>query len=224
MTRKSEVSIEAGDASLPGTLTLPDGCTGLVVFSHGSGSSRYSPRNRRVAGILNEGGLGTLLFDLLTAGEHEMDQRTREHRFDIDLLTGRLTAAVDWLGADPATGNLAFGLFGSSTGAASALNTAARRPDRIRAVVSGGGRPDLAIPALPAVRAATLLIVGEQDDPVIEMNRQAAEHLQAECEIAIVPGATHLFEEPGALERVARLATDWFLRYLGPPTGDGGRD
>lgn len=223
MTRRSEVTIEAGNAVLPGTLTLPDDCAGLVVFSHGSGSSRFSPRNQYVAGVLNEGGLGTLLFDLLTADEHEVDRYTRELRFDIDLLTRRLTGALDWLAARPATGNLGCGLFGSSTGAASALNAAALRTDTVRAVVSRGGRPDLAISSLPDVRAPTLLIVGERDEQVIEMNRRAADHLQTECEIAIVPGATHLFEEPGTLERAARLATDWFLRFLGPSSAGGVR-
>lgn len=187
---------------------------GLVVFSHGSGSSRFSSRNQYVAGILNEGGLGTLLFDLLTAEEHEVDQYSREYRFDIDLLTRRLTGTVDWLTANPDTADLDLGLFGSSTGAASALNTAAERPEAISAVVSRGGRPDLSIPSLPGVRAPTLLIVGERDKQVIEMNRKAAEHLRVECEMAIVPGATHLFEEPGTLEQVANLARMWFVGHL----------
>lgn len=187
---------------------------GLVVFSHGSGSSRFSSRNQYVAGVLNEGGLGTLLFDLLTAEEHEVDQYSREYRFDIDLLTSRLTGTVDWLAANPDTADLDLGLFGSSTGAASALNTAAERPEAISAVVSRGGRPDLSIPSLPGVRAPTLLIVGERDKQVIEMNRKAAEHLRAECEMAIVPGATHLFEEPGTLEQVANLARMWFVGHL----------
>lgn len=216
MTRRKKVTIGAGGVELPGTLTLPDGCAGLVMFSHGSGSSRLSPRNQYVAGVLNNGGLGTMLFDLLTFEEYEIDQYTREFRFDIDLLTQRLTGAVDWVTRQSEVGELAYGLFGSSTGAASALNTSARRPDAIRAVVSRGGRPDLAIPTLPSVRAPTLLIVGEQDEIVIGMNRKAAEYLKVECDIAIVSGATHLFEEPGALEKVACLARDWFLRFLAP--------
>lgn len=203
---------------LPGDLTLPDQCTGLVVFSHGSGSSRLSPRNRFVAEALNEGGLGTLLFDLLTAGEEETDRYTREYRFDIDLLTRRLTGAVDWLAEQAATKDLAIGLFGSSTGAASALNAAAARSEAVQAVVSRGGRPDLAMPALGQVRAPVLLIVGERDSQVIALNRKAAARL-AQCEIEIVAGATHLFEEPGTLEQVARLARDWFRRHLGAPPG-----
>lgn len=194
-------------------LTVPESAMGLVVFSHGSGSSRFSSRNQYVAGVLNEGGLGTLLFDLLTAEEHEVDQYSREYRFDIDLLTSRLTGTVDWLTANPDTADLDLGLFGSSTGAASALNTAAERPEAISAVVSRGGRPDLSIPSLPGVRAPTLLIVGERDKQVIELNRKAAEHLRAECEMAIVPGATHLFEEPGTLEQVANLARMWFVGH-----------
>lgn len=215
-----EVAVETDGVELPGTLALPEGAPGLVVFSHGSGSSRFSPRNRYVAGVLNEGRLGTLLFDLLTPEEHAADQYTRELRFDIGRLTRRLSGTVDWLGRREATRDLDLGLFGSSTGAASALNTAAERPDAVGAVVSRGGRPDLAIPSLPGVRAPTLLIVGEFDEAVIGMNREAADHLRVECDIAIVPGATHLFEEPGTLERVAVLARDWFRRHLGATPGE----
>lgn len=216
VSRQRELAIQTGGVTLSGTLVLPEDCAGIVVFSHGSGSSRFSPRNRYVADYMIEGGLGTLLFDLLTDEEHEVDQYSREFRFDIGLLTRRLTGAVDWLGGHDATRELKFGLFGSSTGAASALNVAAARPNAVGAVVSRGGRPDLAIPSLPAVRAPTLLVVGELDEVVIGMNREAAAHLRVECEIAIVPGATHLFEEPGTLEQVARLARDWFIRFLGP--------
>jgi len=210
----AEVIVQAGEVALEGTLTLPEPAIGVVAFAHGSGSSRFSPRNRFVSGFLNEGGLATLLFDLLTAREHEVDEWTRELRFDIDLLTRRLVGAVDWLTAHPQAGKLRIGLFGASTGAAAALAAAAERPERVVAVVSRGGRPDLAMAALPRVRAATLLIVGGLDQPVIGMNRDAAAHLEVEHRIEIVPGATHLFEEPGKLEEVARLAREWFQRHL----------
>lgn len=213
-TPAAEVTVRAGDAALPGQLVVPAGAKGLVVFVHGSGSSRFSPRNRYVAEVLNGGHLGTLLFDLLTAAEHEIDERTRELRFDIDLLRVRLIAAIDWLRAEPQTSGLRLGLFGASTGAAAALNAAAERPDDVAAVVSRGGRPDLALPVLPRVRAPTLLIVGSLDEPVIGMNRRAADRLTAKWKLEIVPGATHLFEEPGKLERVAELARDWFTRHL----------
>jgi dienelactone hydrolase len=186
-----------------------------VLFAHGSGSSRFSPRNRFVADFLNEGGLATLLLDLLTAEESEIDERTGALRFDIGLLSGRLIGAVDWLGARPDTRDLRIGIFGASTGAAAALNAAAERPAQVAAVVSRGGRPDLAMAALPRVRAPTLLIVGGLDGPVIGMNRSAAAQLACEHQLEIVPGATHLFEEPGKLEEVARLARDWFQRHLG---------
>jgi pimeloyl-ACP methyl ester carboxylesterase len=212
--RSADVTVRAADAALEGTLALPQQAPGIVVFAHGSGSSRFSPRNQYVSGFLNEGGLGTLLFDLLTAEEHEVDELTRELRFDIELLSRRLAAAVDWLAGRAETRDLPVGLFGASTGAAAALIAAAERPERVGAVVSRGGRPDLAIPALARVRAPTLLIVGGRDGPVIGMNREAAAHLRAEHRIEIVPGATHLFEEPGKLEEVARLARDWFQRHL----------
>ncbi|MDH3286891.1 MAG: dienelactone hydrolase family protein [Betaproteobacteria bacterium] len=210
----NDVTVQAANAALEGTLVLPQRAAGIVVFAHGSGSSRFSPRNQYVSDFLNEGGLGTLLFDLLTAEEHEIDELTRELRFDIDLLSGRLIGAIDWLAAGAHTASLGVGLFGASTGAAAALRAAAERPDRVAAVVSRGGRPDLAMAALPRVHAPTLLIVGGRDAPVIEMNREAAAQLRTEHRIEIVPGATHLFEEPGALEQVARHARDWFQRHL----------
>ena len=209
------VDIQANRVQLEGELTVPEGARGIVVFAHGSGSSRLSPRNRRVANALNQVKLGTLLFDLLTTGEEQLDLRTRALRFDIGLLSQRLVGAVDWLASRPRTRDLRVGLFGASTGAAAALIAAAWRPDHVHAVVSRGGRPDLAAESLPEVRAPTLLIVGGYDTPVIEMNRQAAALLeQAEHRLDIVPGATHLFEEPGKLEEVSHLARDWFLRHL----------
>ncbi len=209
-----DVTVQAGEARLDGIRSIPPDPRGIVVFVHGSGSSRFSSRNRYVAGVLNKSGLATLLFDLLTAAEDEIDQRTRELRFNIDLLSERTTATVDWLGHQERVRDLPLGLFGASTGAAAALNAAAARPQRVGAVVSRGGRPDLAPEALPRVTAPTLLIVGGDDLAVIEMNRSAAERLAAPHELSIVPGATHLFEEPGKLEQVASLARDWFLRHL----------
>ncbi len=217
----TEVTIQAGEVLLEGMIALPEAARGIVVFVHGSGSSRFSHRNRFVAELLNQGGLATLLFDLLTAEEHEIDLHTRELRLDIDLLTRRLTDVVDWLGEQPETGELRIGLFGASTGAAAALNTAAERLEHVAAVVSRGGRPDLAMAALPHVRAPTLLIVGGLDRTVIEMNRAAAQHLTIDQRIEIVPGATHLFEEAGKLEEVARLALEWFQRYLSRAGKDG---
>ena len=211
-----EIVIQAGQARLEGTLALPARADAVILFAHGSGSSRFSPRNRAVARWLNEAGLGTLLFDLLTAEEQVVDERTGALRFDISLLARRLTGAVDAAAGMRETRGLHTGLFGASTGAAAALVTAAERPERIAAVVSRGGRPDLALPDLPRVRAPTLLIVGGLDGPVIGMNRQAAARLSCEHRLEIVPGATHLFEEPGALEHVARLAADWFLRHRSP--------
>lgn len=211
----TEITVRAGDAALEGSLVLAGKACGVVAFAHGSGSSRFSTRNQYVAAFLNEGGLGTLLFDLLTQKEHEIDEVTRELRFDIELLARRLVGAVDWLARRTEIRDLPIGLFGASTGAAAALIAAAERPDRVAAVVSRGGRPDLAIPALARVQAPTLLVVGGRDGPVIDMNREAAAHLRAEHRIEIVPGATHLFEEPGKLEEVARLARDWFRRHLG---------
>lgn len=209
-----DVTVELYDAVLPGSLAIPDNASGIVIFAHGSGSSRFSSRNRLVAEFLNQGGLATLLFDLLTAEEHRVDEWTRELRFDIDLLTKRLTGAVDWLEGRDDVADLPIGLFGASTGAAAALRTAAERPGRVAAVVSRGGRPDLAMAVLSRVRAPTLLIVGGDDEPVIDMNQKAAAHLRCEQRLEIVPGATHLFEEPGKLERVAELARKWFLRHL----------
>jgi dienelactone hydrolase len=208
------VAVPAGDAVLEGDLVVPEGALGIVLFAHGSGSGRHSPRNRQVATTLNEAGIGTLLVDLLTPAEDEVDRLTARHRFDIDLLARRLIAAVDWLRRGPAAG-VGVGLFGASTGAAAALAAAAARPDDVSAVVSRGGRPDLAGPALPRVRAATLLIVGGADDVVLELNRWALERIgAAEKRLVVVPGATHLFEEPGALDQVATLAAEWFSEHL----------
>jgi putative phosphoribosyl transferase len=217
------VEVQAGRVTLQGNLTVPDGPSGVVLFAHGSGSSRHSPRNRFVAQSLNEAGLATLLLDLLTADEEAIDAYSGHYRFDIDLLAQRLAGAVDWLSQDTETADLPLGCFGASTGAAAALIAAAERPNRVGAVVSRGGRPDLAGPALGRVQAPTLLIVGGNDVAVIGLNRQAHDQLRTpRKELIVVPGATHLFEEPGALEEVARLASDWFTRYLGvasPGTG-----
>ncbi len=210
------VEIPAGGIVLEGSLAVPAGAQGIVVFAHGSGSSRHSPRNRFVAQELNRARLATLLIDLLTAEEeaHE-DTGTAMKRFDIDLLAGRLSAASDWLSRQGETAGLRLGYFGASTGAAAALVAAAEQADRIRAVVSRGGRPDLAGPALPRGQAPTLLIVGGKDTPVIAMNQEAMAQLaSAEKELVVVKGASHLFEEDGALEEVARLAGDWFGRHL----------
>ena len=211
------VEVMADGMMLEGTLAMPasgERPTGVVLFAHGSGSSRHSPRNRAVAAALRDGGLATLLIDLLTAAEEAEDERTRELRFDIGLLADRLLRAVEWLAVDDATRALPVGLFGASTGGGAALVAAARMPERIGAVVSRGGRPDLAGAALPAVRAPTLLIVGGSDDVVIQLNERAMRQMTAKVRLEIVPGATHLFAEPGALERVATLARDWFLRHL----------
>lgn len=215
-----DVVIDAGDASLPGMLTLPEGAGSVVVFAHGSGSSRFSPRNQQVAHYLNDEGFGTLLFDLLTAEENEIDQITRQHRFDIPLLAERLEATVDWLGHQEGLREMKLGMFGASTGAAAALIAASNRPEPIDAVVSRGGRPDLAGTALGMVKAPTLLIVGGWDDDVITLNEQAAAQLKGECKLEIVADATHLFEEPGKLEEASRLAAQWFKRYLMPEQGE----
>jgi putative phosphoribosyl transferase len=209
-----EVEVRTGDAVLAGTLVVPPQPRGVVLFAHGSGSSRHSARNRFVAEELQRGGLATLLIDLLTSEEEAVDIRTRHLRFDIDLLARRLAGAVEWLGSEPETADLRVGLFGASTGGGAALVAAADRPDAVAAVVSRGGRPDLADEALPRVRTPTLLIVGGEDTPVIGMNREAMAQMQAPVELEIVPGASHLFEEPGTLEAVAELARGWFLRYL----------
>jgi putative phosphoribosyl transferase len=210
----SEVQIQTGRAVLSGNLHIPEGGAGLVLFAHGSGSSRHSPRNQFVARTLNGAGLGTLLFDLLTQEEEAIDIRTREHRFDIGLLAERLVQATNWATQQQQTRDLPIGYFGSSTGGAAALVAAVEVPEGVGAVVSRGGRPDLAGDALPKVRAPTLLIVGGNDDIVIELNEQARDRMQCEVKLEIVPGATHLFEEPGTLEKVAKLASDWFVAKL----------
>ncbi len=209
-----EVSIPIGDVTLGGTLAAPEDARGIVVFAHGSGSSRYSPRNRFVAQELQHGGLATLLMDLLTREEEDMDRRTGHMRFDIELLAKRLAGATDWLGDTPATADLRVGYFGASTGGGAALVAAAMRPDAVHAVVSRGGRPDLAGGSLPLVQAPTLLIVGSRDTAVIGMNEEAMRRMRAPVKLEIVIGASHLFEEPGSLEEVARLARGWLVRHL----------
>jgi len=208
------VRIQAGRAWLDGDLSLPAASRGVVLFAHGSGSSRHSSRNRYVAGELRRVGMGTLLMDLLTAEEEEADARTGHLRFDIGLLARRLLAATGWLRAEADTARLPVGYFGASTGGGAALVAAAEEPEGVRAVVSRGGRPDLAGDALPRVQAPTLLIVGGRDEPVIAMNENALARLRCEKRLEIVPGATHLFEEPGTLEHVASRAADWLGRHL----------
>jgi dienelactone hydrolase len=229
MTR--DVVIDTDDARLAATLAIPSGAAGVVIFAHGSGSSRHSPRNRAVAARLNAAGFATLLLDLLTPEEDMRDQLTAELRFDIALLTRRLTGAVYWAAEHQETARLPVGLFGASTGGAAALATAAQLhgpqqfrsapntagaegPPEVRAIVVRGGRPDLAGRALTEVRAATLLIVGGNDRVVLEINRRACALMRTECALAVIPGATHLFEEPGALEQVSQLAVEWFTRHL----------
>jgi putative phosphoribosyl transferase len=214
MLHETLVQVPAGDATLDGELVVPEQATGVVLFAHGSGSSRHSSRNRFVAGELQAARLATLLIDLLTPEEEAVDQHTAHLRFDIPLLADRLVAATRWLGKEPSTRALQVVYFGASTGAGAALVAAAAEPERVGAVVSRGGRPDLAGNALPLVRAPTLLIVGGRDLQVLELNRAAMARMQAETRLEVVPGASHLFEEPGALEVVARLARDWFLRHL----------
>ena len=214
--QERDVVVPVRDVTLEGTLTIPPAARGIVVFAHGSGSGRFSPRNRAVAGMLVEAGLATLLMDLLTAEEEAEDARTAQLRFDIPLLAGRVIGTVDWLEAEESHAQLSVGCFGASTGAAAALIAAAERPERVGAVVSRGGRPDLAGDALPRVIAPTLLIVGGADTQVLALNRQAQGLLGGESHLAIVPGATHLFEEPGALGQVAALARDWFRRHPQP--------
>jgi putative phosphoribosyl transferase len=209
------VRIRAGQALIQGDLVVPERSAGLVVFAHGSGSSRFSRRNRLVAQSLENGGFATLLMDLLTRDEEQIDARTGEYRFDIPLLGHRVVAALDWADGEPAVADLPVACFGASTGAAAALIAAASRPDRVRAVISRGGRPDLAAEALPLVAAPTLLIVGEHDDVVIQLNRAAMRRMHAPMQLEIVPGATHLFEEPGALELVSQLALRWCRRHVG---------
>jgi len=213
-TDQGLVRIEADRVVLEGNLLIPEKATGVVLFAHGSGSSRFSSRNRYVAEQLRAAGVGTLLIDLLTQDEEQIDLRTAHLRFDIGLLAGRLAGAIEWLEHEPQTQRLKVGLFGASTGGGAALVAAARRPDRVAAVVSRGGRPDLAGPALPKVKAPTLLIVGGDDTPVIGMNREAYDQMKCVRRMEIVPGASHLFEEPGTLEQVARLASNWFTEYL----------
>lgn len=209
------VSIPVGVEVLAGDLAIPEGAEAIVIFAHGSGSSRFSPRNRYVAEVLQKAGIATLLMDLLTSAEEQIDQQAEGRlRFDIDLLAGRLDAASDWVSANRFTHGLATGYFGASTGAAAALMAAARRERKVKAVVSRGGRPDLADKALAGVKAPTLLIVGGRDPVVLGLNRLALNGLLCEKRLDVVPGATHLFEEPGALEQVAALAVDWFRAHL----------
>ncbi|WP_327011794.1 dienelactone hydrolase family protein [Dactylosporangium sp. NBC_01737] len=207
--------VTVGDVQLAGDVTVPESAVGVVLFAHGSGSSRHSPRNRAVAEAFQRHGLATVLIDLLTTDEERLDALTRQWRFDIALLAGRLAGTIDWIRAEPTLTGLPIGLFGASTGAAAALVAAAQRPTDVRTVVSRGGRPDLAGAALPDVAAPTLFIVGALDAPVLELNRQAAAAMTAPTQLRIVPGATHLFEEPGTLEQVTVLASDWFGQHLG---------
>jgi pimeloyl-ACP methyl ester carboxylesterase len=213
---EGSVRIPVAGVVLDADVVVPEQARGVVLFAHGSGSGRHSPRNRYVAGELQRAGLATVLADLLTVAEEQRDALTGELRFDIGLLARRLAALTDWVVTDERTADLGVGLFGASTGAAAALVAAAERPDKVQAVVSRGGRPDLAGQYLGRVRQPTLLIVGGEDPVVIELNRQAMEQLTGEVRLEIVPGATHLFEEPGTLEQVARLARDWFLLHLRP--------
>jgi pimeloyl-ACP methyl ester carboxylesterase len=218
---ENECTITAGDVSLSGFLDVPDDAAGIVVFAHGSGSSRFSRRNQAVAAFLREARLGTLLFDLLTSDEERVDVLTREHRFDIPLLSRRLADAVRWVAKQPDVGELPVGLFGSSTGAAAALIVAAELPDLVAAVVSRGGRADLAGEFLGKVQAPTLLIVGGADTEVLRLNRAADGQLVCTSEVAVIAGATHLFEEPGALEQVSQRTRDWFLAHLRRDAGAG---
>jgi putative phosphoribosyl transferase len=211
---KMDMKIPVGKVIVEGTLTLPPGAKGIVLFAHGSGSSRFSARNQYVAKEFNKATIGTLLFDLLTQEEEETDIVTEEYRFNIPLLADRLIGATEWLRNDPNTKRLAFGYFGASTGAAAALIAAARLRSEISAVVSRGGRPDLAGDYLANVVSPTLLLVGSLDIEVIELNRRAMDQMKAEKKIVIIQGASHLFEEQGTLEEVAKIAIDWFLKYL----------
>jgi len=212
--KDASVKIPVSGVVVEGDLNVPDGARGVVLFAHGSGSSRFSPRNQYVAKVFNDHKIATLLFDLLTNEEDQQDAETGEFRFNIDLLAERLVGATKWLKQDPQTKNCLFGYFGASTGAAAALIASAKLPGEIAAVVSRGGRPDLASPYLARVAAPTLLLVGGLDAEVIELNKWAMEQMPAEKQLVIVPGATHLFEEPGKLEEVAKLSTEWFLRFL----------
>jgi putative phosphoribosyl transferase len=217
VVQMAERAVRIPPIGLAGDLSIPRGAAGIVVFAHGSGSSRHSPRNRFVAETLNRAGLATLLFDLLTAQEEAIDARTSQLRFDVGLLAQRLSETMDWLQADSETRDLIAGFFGASTGGAAALVAAGQRPEDVFAVVSRGGRPDLAGEWLARVRAPTLLVVGDRDDGVIELNREALARIPAEHKrLDLIPGATHLFEEPGTLDKVAVKAGDWFNRYLRP--------
>jgi putative phosphoribosyl transferase len=211
---ESVLKIPVGNVEVEGNMFLPEQAQGLVVFAHGSGSSRFSPRNQYVAKEINKANIGTLLFDLLTPGEEEEDELTGEYRFDIALLAQRLIGVTQWLKNDPSTQNYKLGYFGASTGAAAALIAAAKLPEAVSVVVSRGGRPDLAGEYLSQVQAPTLLLVGGWDDEVIELNKQAQQQMTNENKLVVIPSATHLFEEPGKLEEVARFATDWFQRFL----------
>lgn len=212
-----ERAVQIPPSGIIGDLTIPANATGIVIFAHGTGSSRFSTRNRFVAQVLQQGGFATLLLDLLTAAEEEVDLRTRHLRFDIRLLAGRLSQTTEWLRTDSDAQSLPVGYFGASTGGGAALLAASQQPNLVKAVVSRGGRPDLAGDALTRVESPTLLIVGQRDDAVVELNERALAQLHCEKKLQIVPRATHLFEEPGALEEVARLALDWFQRYLASP-------
>ena len=214
MVHPAAVHINAGRVLIEGDLTIPLRTSGLVVFAHGSGSSRFSRRNRSVAQVLQGGGYATLLLDLLTREEDMVDEQTREYRFDVDRLGHRVVAAIDWAATHPQLARLPIACFGASTGAAAALIAAADRPDAVRAVISRGGRPDLAGDALPKVQAPTLLIVGGDDEPVIALNRAAMQRMRALVQLEIVPGATHLFEEPGALEVVSQFALTWCTKHM----------
>jgi pimeloyl-ACP methyl ester carboxylesterase len=214
-TALDDIVIYDGSAELHGDLFVPHDAAGLVIFAHGSGSSRFSRRNREVAAALHAHALATLLLDLLTRDEERVDVMTTEYRFDIPRLGRRVVAAVDWAIDVEPTRRLPIGCFGASTGAAAALIAAAERPEVVRAVVSRGGRPDLADTALPRVKAPTLLIIGGDDEPVIALNEEARERMTADVQMVIVPGATHLFEEPGAMEEVSRRASQWFSRHFG---------
>lgn len=213
-TLESALKIPVGNVEVEGNMFLPKDAGCVVVFAHGSGSSRFSPRNQYVAKEINKAGIGTLLFDLLTPGEEEEDELTGEYRFDIALLSQRLIGVTMWLRNDPSTKDLKLGYFGASTGAAAALIAAAKMPYAVSAVVSRGGRPDLAGEYLPQVEAPTLLLVGGLDEEVIELNKQAQRQMTNQNKLVVVEGATHLFEEPGKLEEVARFAADWFTRFL----------
>jgi dienelactone hydrolase len=215
--KENVVRIPVDEAIIEGNLAVPAGAKGVVLFAHGSGSGRFSPRNQYVAKALNNAGIATFLIDLLTKEEEEEDVYTAQFRFDIDLLAHRLVGATEWLKTNPATKHLVLGYFGASTGAAAALIAAAKLPKEIKAVVSRGGRPDLAIDDIPKVKAPTLFIVGGNDSVVIDLNKKAMKSFSAEKKLEIVPGASHLFEEPGKLEEVAKLAIKWFSKYLLPP-------